>query len=430
MFSDGSRYQPKAAPGEPELPPRRPVQHQQLLLFSMQRDLAACSRVAMPAPPDQVLADELDQHARGYAAARRCGKKQTDEARWGVRVLLGLQDTPGAAIKATEALQLPAAGLCAWTVLEVLSDAYMLIDDRPPTFDAWFHTQIAGLPEPMTGELETWFHVMCHGRATSTRRRPRSETTIRLHIRWALPILRAWAASGHTTLREISKEDVLDALPGSGNPRSTAGQGLKSIFRVLKEHKVLFTDPTRRVKTGEHESRQPIPADVNAIRQALNSDNAARAAVVALIAFHGLRPRHIRRLKITDLRDGRLHIDGRIIVLAEPVLDRLHRWLDRRDTRWPDTLNDHFFLHYRTAYRPDAAVGQRWIWLITGKGLSGTAIREDRILNEAHATDGDVRRLVDLFGLSVQASTRYTRTVDHPDLSRLDSAENDRIPPA
>lgn len=90
--------------------------------------------------------------------------------------------------------------------------------------------------------------------------------------------------------------------------------------------------------------------------------------------------------------------------------------------RWPNTLNDHLFLHYRTACRPDAAVGQRWIWLITGKGLSGTAIREDRILNEAHATDGDVRRLVDLFGLSVQASTRYTATVDSPGLTRAAGA--------
>jgi integrase len=423
MFSDGSRYQPKPTSVEPDQPPRHPVGHQQLLLFSVPRDLGACGRAAMPAPPDLALADDLDRRTRSYATTRRWGKTQTDEARWGIRILLGLQDTPGAAIKARDVLQLRAAGLPTWTVLEVLADAGLLIDDRPPAFDTWFHTQVEGLPDPMTAELLTWYDAMRHGRPISPRRRPRSQTTIRLHIRWALPILRAWAASGHTTLREISKEDILDALPASGNPRSTTGQGLKSVFRTLKEHKVLFTDPTRRVKTGEHESRQPVPANLDAIRQALNSRNLAQAAVVALIAFHGLRPGHIRRLKVIDLRDGRLHVDGRVIVLAEPVLDRLHRWLDYRDMRWPNTLNDHFFLHYRTACRPDAAVGQRWVWLITGKGLSGTAIREDRILNEAHATDGDVRRIVDLFGLSVQASTRYTKTVDHPDLTRHDTAE-------
>lgn len=47
-------------------------------------------------------------------------------------------------------------------------------------------------------------------------------------------------------------------------------------------------------------------------------------------------------------------------------------------------------------------------------------IREDRILDEAHATEGDVRRLADLFGLSIQAGTRYTTTVDHPDLVEKD----------
>jgi hypothetical protein len=53
-----------------------------------------------------------------------------------------------------------------------------------------------------------------------------------------------------------------------------------------------------------------------------------------------------------------------------------------------------------------------------GPGLNARAIREDGILNEAHATGGDTRRLADLFGLSIQAGTRYTNTVDHPDLTR------------
>lgn len=43
------------------------------------------------------------------------------------------------------------------------------------------------------------------------------------------------------------------------------------------------------------------------------------------------------------------------------------------------------------------------------------------ILNEAHATDGDVRRLVDLFGLSVQASTRDIKTIDHPGLIAVEA---------
>jgi hypothetical protein len=141
--------------------------------------------------------------------------------------------------------------------------------------------------------------------------------------------------------------------------------------------------------------------------------------VVALIAFHGLRSGQLRRLRLTDLRDGRLHLDGRVIILAEPVRTRLAAWLDHRATRWPNTTNPHLFVHYRSATRAEP-VGLRWVRLTIGAGLTATAIREDRILNEAHASGGDARRLADLFGLSIQATTRYTSTVDHPELIELD----------
>lgn len=141
----------------------------------------------------------------------------------------------------------------------------------------------------------------------------------------------------------------------------------------------------------------------------------ATAALVALIAFCGLRTGQLQRLKLTAIHDGRLHLDGRLIVLADPVRERLTAWLDHRNRRWPHTSNPHLFIHYRTAGRLDP-VGARWVWLKLGSGLSAAGIRADRILNEAHATGGDARRLADLFGLSIQAGTRYTATVDHPDL--------------
>jgi hypothetical protein len=54
--------------------------------------------------------------------------------------------------------------------------------------------------------------------------------------------------------------------------------------------------------------------------------------------------------------------------------------------------------------------------------LSIAAIREDRILDEAHATGGDVRRLADLFGLSMQVGTRYIGAVSHRDLDGNDQS--------
>jgi hypothetical protein len=79
------------------------------------------------------------------------------------------------------------------------------------------------------------------------------------------------------------------------------------------------------------------------------------------------------------------------------------------------TANPHVFLTKHTGRRTEEC-SKRWIWLTIGSDLSIAAIREDRILDEAQATGGDVRRLADLFGLSIQAGTRYTSAVSHPDL--------------
>jgi hypothetical protein len=44
--------------------------------------------------------------------------------------------------------------------------------------------------------------------------------------------------------------------------------------------------------------------------------------------------------------------------------------------------------------------------------MAAQAIREDRILYEARASGGDIRRICDLFGLSVAGAMRHTTTAD------------------
>jgi hypothetical protein len=87
---------------------------------------------------------------------------------------------------------------------------------------------------------------------------------------------------------------------------------------------------------------------------------------------------------LTNLRDGRLYLDGCVSILAQPVLDRIRAWLDLRQRGWPTTANPHLFVTWHIARRTEPA-SRRWIWLTIGPGLSAAAIREDRILNEAHA---------------------------------------------
>lgn len=106
---------------------------------------------------------------------------------------------------------------------------------------------------------------------------------------------------------------------------------------------------------------------------------------------------------MTDIVDGRLHLDGRDIPLAAPVRTRLAAWLDRRNRTGPTTTNPHLLINRRTAPRLVPG-GPSFPWK---EGRVGPrALHEDRILHEIHATGGDVRRIYDFLGLSVEGTTR------------------------
>lgn len=385
----------------------------QLLLFD-NNPPSWLARHSIPAPRDPRLAASLQTLAEEIGGQRGWSRTSRRRVTLGLNTLLGWQTAPGKPISASDIARLGELGLqCASLVKIVLTEAGLFLDDRTPAVDDWFARTTAGLPTPMTDEVTVWFAVLRHGSTTPPRYRPRDETTVRMNIRHALPPLRAWAASGHTTLREISVADVAAVLPASGNPRALMGAALRSMFRVLKGRRVIFINPIARIATGAPERRQPMPANLNALRDALHSEDTAAAAMVALFAFHGLRPGQLRRLHLTDVRDGRLHLQERVVPLAQPVRDRIDSWLDQRAVRWPRTVNPHLFIHQRTAPHIHP-VGTRWLKL--RMGMTASSIRDDRILDEAHATQGDVRRLVDLFDITVQTAARYTSTVEHPGL--------------
>jgi len=131
---------------------RYPVSHRQLVLFDLARDLSAVRHHQIPEPselPDPQLAALLDQAACDHATGHGWSKTRLLAARQALRVLLVVQDTPGAPIPASEVSRLDQLGLAVQPVLDVLTTAGMLHDDRPPSIDAWFARQIDGLPEPM-----------------------------------------------------------------------------------------------------------------------------------------------------------------------------------------------------------------------------------------------------------------------------------------
>ncbi len=333
-----------------------------------------------------------------------------EQARYGIRIVLGIQDTAGAPVQVTAINQLTEIGISTRPVRDVLERIGMVEDDRTPTVDMWFERSIDTLPEPMRDELRIWWDVIRHGSTRAPRRHPRSPKTARSQLSFVLPTLRGWAQT-HESLREISRADVLAVLPVSGSARSTTLQGLRSVFAVLKGRKLTFCNPTAHIRGPRLSKAAPPAIDLPFLRTALDSEDLATAAVAALVAFHALTSGQICALLLTDVRDGRLHLGDRVIPLARPARERLRAYLDYRNDHWPGTANPHLFIHYRTATHTGAATA---CWVRTRLGMNPQHIRQDRILDEAHATRGDVRLICDLFGLTAAGAYRYIETVDHP----------------
>jgi hypothetical protein len=277
------------------------------------------------------------------------------------------------------------------------------------------------MPAIITAQLETWFTVMLEGSRQPPRRRPRHHQTIHLQIRGMSPCVRTWADQGCKSLAAITRAQVIAVLPAERSSRLEAGAGLRSLFSVLKARKVVFSNPTTGIGFGEKPSSIPMPVDTAAIRAALNSPEPARALAVALVAFHGLTARQIRAILLTDVHDGRLTVGDRKLPLAGPVRVRLTAYLDDRARRFPETINPYLLVNRRSAPRT-TPVAARYPW--HRYDLQPRPLREDRILHEIHATGGDVRRICDLFGLSITSAMRYTAMLEHPDLA----ADNDRGP--
>ena len=399
-------YQKKTVPADMTL--LRPAAHRQLVLLDVPRDLRLGMRGSFPPPPHPALAAAFFEFIRDHAARYGWLKTKTALTQRSVRIMLGIQDTPGAPVRRSDVMLLTQIRHPAAAVAEVLAAAGMLEEDRQPPVVRWFDVTVAGLPAPMRHELGTWLEIMRNGRIAPPRLKPRSDQTVRSQLAFALPALKTWATA-HDSLREISRSDVLAVLPPSGPPRATTVQGLRSIFRALKAARLVFSDPTFRIHVPAAPFRIPPAIDLATVREALNSSRPARAAIAALLGFHAIRIGHLCALQLTDVRDGRLHLGGQVILLAPPARERISAYLSYRTATWPASINPHLFIHARswTSTRPAASA-----WIGAQLGMSAQHIRLDRILDEAQATSGDVRALCDLFGISIASATRYAAAID------------------
>lgn len=388
-----------------------PLDAAQLVLFDSDPDAAVV--VARARRAGSALMAFCDQVVRDHALAHGWSRKQTNDVRRSLRLVEALQHTPGGRINATDVMKLPAlrANVSVISTLEVLTAAGLLHDDRLTPTERYFTDQTNGLPTPMVEQLRVWFDVMINGSTRPPRRTPRDPETARLHIAAIAPIARRWAATGIDTFAEIDRDHILAVLPAGSARRHSIEQGLRSLFTILKGRRLVFVNPTRGLPvTGTNETI-PLPLDTSVLRAALDSPDPAAALAVALVAFHAIPSRHLRLIQLTDIIDARLTIAGREIPLAAPVWPRLTAWLDHRNQHWPNTANPHLFINRRTAPRR-IPVSRSFAWSQTG--LTAQAVREDRILDEANATRGDIPRICELFGITVDTALRYAASTPTP----------------
>ncbi len=381
-------------------------------------------------PPDQkavaARARLEDNDLTRYCAAivrqhaQRAGwsKRQRNDVTRSLRLLEGLRPSPTAKVRATDVLQLRQYSGNVLSTIDVLAAAGLLIEDRPTHIERYFAAKTSTLPPAMKDQLEIWLQVLINGAHQAPRQIPRDPKTIKAHILGIEPIIHAWAEAGLQSFAEVTRADITAALDETTARRHIAGNGLKSLFTTLKGRRLIFANPTRGMKASPKGSTIPLALDAAVIREELNSPNQAVALAVSLVAFHALTAQQISELKLTDISDGHLKLGDRDIPLAAPVRTRLTAWLDHRNRTWPGTANPHLLINRRTAPRLLPA-SRQFPW--AGRTLRPRVLREDRILHEIHATGGDIRRICDLFGLSVEGATRYLNTLEHPDLTRQDT---------
>ena len=391
----------------------------QLTLFDIGPDPEAVRQRVLVEDSDltRYCAAIVNEHAERYGWSVR----QRNDVTRSLRLLQTLRATPTAKIRATDVLQLPRYDGNVISTIDVLAEAGLLIEDRPSRVEVYFAAKTSALPAGMREHLELWLQVMLEGSRQAPRQVPRDPQTVRVQMAGLVTVVNYWAAAGHQSFAEVTPADIADALlPLNPGPRHAAELALRSLFRHLKGRRLIFSDPMRCIKSTPVAGNLPLALDPAVIREELNHPDPAVALAVALIAFHALTKSELRHLQLTDIVDGRLTVGDRDIPLAAPVRTRLAAWLDHRQRRWPNCANPHLLVSRRTAPRL-VPVGHSFPW--KGITLRPRALREDRILHEIHATGGDVRRICDLFGLSIEGATRYLKTVEHPDLT----VEGERI---
>ncbi|MFI6688529.1 hypothetical protein [Streptomyces sp. NPDC050485] len=223
-------------------------------------------------------------------------------------------------------------------------------------------------------------------------------------------------------LRQITSDDIQAELDKrQGNVARGLLSVLRSVFRALKQERLIFRNPTAGIQAaaGTH---LPLPLSSDRLAGALDRLNGPAARlIVGLVAIHAVRAVEVARLGLAhaDLARRTLAVHrGEHIHTA--YLDDLSTrlvadWLRERRRRWPHATNPHLLITAQT-YRHPASVQISYCALRAAFDQIGLLPRQvwaDRILYEAQES-ADPVHFARLFGIHPKIAVKYVHTA-HPD---------------
>jgi hypothetical protein len=416
----------RAAARRPPAPPTSPhlAVPGQSVLFGARRDwscIAVGSLDQLPSLTPAAL--DLLTEFREYGRAQGWDEEARRLAARSLRIVLAWvgADAP---IREADIRSISAdrPGTSARRMLQFLASRNLIIPDPDREID--IHEQaiehrLRGFPLEIASGLHRWVLVL---RGEGRRQhRPMAFETIRKYLSYLHPVLTAWSGRV-TSLREITPDDIRHVLrQRPGQPAQDLATALRSLFRVLKQERLIFRDPTRGISVPSV-VRLPVPIATDRLRGLIDrADGPMARFAVALIAIHGLGKREAPRLLMADLGlpGGRLLV-RRSLALHTVYLDELTRtlaiaWLRERHRRWPATANPHLLISQQTAAMDTLPPISSMVMtdIFRPLGLTPSRLRQDRILDEARHT-ADPVHLMRVFGISDTTAMKYVYAA-HPE---------------
>ena len=292
-------------------------------------------------------------------------------------------------------------------VAEVLEEMGVLVDDRTSSFEDWLRRKLDGLAKGIGDPVEAWLRTMHDG---GPRSKPRDLASVQNHMNNIRPALLEWSAR-YDHLREVTRDDVLTVIEAlHGSRRHNALVALRGLFAFAKKTRVIFRNPIRVIKVGQHPYGIAQPLDQGEVDQAVEAATTPAARLVlVLAALHAARKAAIKAVQLedVDLGNRRLTIAGRTRPIDELTHQILLAWLDHRRTRWPCTVNPHLLINQQTAMGTGPVATLWGKQELRGQPATLERLRVDRQLQEALAHGPDPLHLAAMFGLDPKTAIRY-----------------------